>query len=171
PMGTPVTDTKGPPGAPPMRWISCAWAVVANPASASADANNRVLMVMLISLDGARTGPSGAELSFVRKADFRFSPFGFFPASRFWPARCAGAGTAISSGIKADKARDIWGGSADFSMDSFSHRLAVAADMPVLTVLMNRAIADLLPQFLSPAEVEASFAVMGLDTQLIEDGT
>jgi len=56
-------------------------------------------------------------------------------------------------------------------MDSFSHRLAVPADMPVLTVLMNRAIADLLPQFLSPAEVEASFAVIGLDTQLIEDGT
>ena len=56
-------------------------------------------------------------------------------------------------------------------MDSFTHRLAVAADMPALTVLMNRAIADLLPEFLSPAEVEASFAVMGLDTQLIEDGT
>ena len=56
-------------------------------------------------------------------------------------------------------------------MESFTHRLAVAADMPALTVLMNRAIADLLPEFLSPAEVEASFAVMGLDTQLIEDGT
>ena len=56
-------------------------------------------------------------------------------------------------------------------MDSFTHRLAVAEDMPALTVLMNRAIADLLPQFLPPAEVEASFAVMGLDTQLIEDGT
>ena len=56
-------------------------------------------------------------------------------------------------------------------MDSFTSRLAVAADMPALTRLMNRAIADLLPEFLSPAEVEASFAVMGLDTQLIEDGT
>lgn len=56
-------------------------------------------------------------------------------------------------------------------MDSFSHRLAVADDMPALTILMNRAIAGLLPAFLSPAEVEASFAVMGLDTQLIEDGT
>ena len=56
-------------------------------------------------------------------------------------------------------------------MDSFRHRLAVAADMPDLTVLMKRAIADLLPEFLTPAEVEASFAVMGLDTQLIEDGT
>jgi len=56
-------------------------------------------------------------------------------------------------------------------MDSFTHRLAAATDMPVLTVLMNRAIRDLLPEFLPQAEVEASFAVMGLDTQLIEDGT
>jgi GNAT superfamily N-acetyltransferase len=56
-------------------------------------------------------------------------------------------------------------------MDKHTHRLAVAADMPALTVLMNQAIAGLLPQFLSPAEVEASFAVMGLDTQLIADGT
>ena len=56
-------------------------------------------------------------------------------------------------------------------MDKFSHRLAAPDDMPVLTALMNRAIQDLLPEFLSPAEVQASFAVMGLDTQLIEDGT
>jgi GNAT superfamily N-acetyltransferase len=56
-------------------------------------------------------------------------------------------------------------------MDSFTHRLAGSDDMPALTLLMNRAIADLLPEFLSPAEVEASFAVMGLDTQLIADGT
>ncbi len=55
--------------------------------------------------------------------------------------------------------------------DDFRHRLAVAADIPALTALMNRAIAGLLPQFLSPAEVEASFAVMGLDSQLIADGT
>lgn len=56
-------------------------------------------------------------------------------------------------------------------MDNHTHRLAVPADMPALTALMNQAIAGLLPQFLSPAEVEASFAVMGLDTQLIQDGT
>ena len=56
-------------------------------------------------------------------------------------------------------------------MDNFSNRLAVPADMPALTVLMNRSIQELLPQFLPAAEVEASFAVMGLDTQLIEDGT
>jgi GNAT superfamily N-acetyltransferase len=56
-------------------------------------------------------------------------------------------------------------------MDKLSHRLATANDLPALRTLMNAAIAELLPAFLSPAEVEASFAVMGLDTQLIEDGT
>jgi hypothetical protein len=56
-------------------------------------------------------------------------------------------------------------------MDKLTHRLATASDMPALTALMNAAIAGLLPQFLSPDEVKASFAVMGLDTQLIEDGT
>jgi GNAT superfamily N-acetyltransferase len=56
-------------------------------------------------------------------------------------------------------------------MDKRTHRLATAGDMPQLTALMNAAIGGLLPQFLPPAEVEASFAIMGLDTQLIEDGT
>ena len=56
-------------------------------------------------------------------------------------------------------------------MENFSHRLAVPGDMPALTVLMNAAIGGLLPQFLPPAEVEASFSIMGLDTQLIDDGT
>src|ERR1700748_3882729 len=51
------------------------------------------------------------------------------------------------------------------------HRLARADDVPALAALMQRAIPQLLPQFLSPAEVEASFAIMGLDSQLIEDGT
>jgi GNAT superfamily N-acetyltransferase len=52
-----------------------------------------------------------------------------------------------------------------------THRLAVAADMPMLEQLMHAAIRGLLPQFLSPQKVEASFAVMGLDSQLIADGT
>lgn len=56
-------------------------------------------------------------------------------------------------------------------MDKPTHRLATAKDLPELKGLMNAAIAELLPAFLSPAEVEASFAVMGLDTQLIDDGT
>jgi GNAT superfamily N-acetyltransferase len=58
-----------------------------------------------------------------------------------------------------------------FSMDIFGHRLAVPSDREVLTGLMNAAIRDLLPEFLSPEEVEASFAIMGLDTVLIDDGT
>jgi GNAT superfamily N-acetyltransferase len=52
-----------------------------------------------------------------------------------------------------------------------THRLATLEDIPALTRLMQAAIRQLLPQFLSPAEVEASFAVMGLDSQLIADGT
>ena len=56
-------------------------------------------------------------------------------------------------------------------MDILTHRLAVPSDMEALTGLMNAAIRDLLPQFLSLDQVQASFAVMGLDTVLIEDGT
>jgi GNAT superfamily N-acetyltransferase len=56
-------------------------------------------------------------------------------------------------------------------MDILTHRLAAASDMEALTALMNAAIRDLLPAFLPADQVEASFAVMGLDTTLIEDGT
>jgi GNAT superfamily N-acetyltransferase len=54
---------------------------------------------------------------------------------------------------------------------SFAHRLACFDDMQALTGLMQASMRALLPQFLTPAEVQASFAVMGLDSQLIEDGT
>ena len=53
----------------------------------------------------------------------------------------------------------------------FTHRLALPQDMPALKRLMTAAIRELLPQFLTPEKVEASFAVMGVDSQLIEDGT
>jgi len=53
----------------------------------------------------------------------------------------------------------------------FTHRIAKSDDMPALQQLMTAAIRELLPQFLSPEKVEASFAVMGVDSQLIEDGT
>jgi len=52
-----------------------------------------------------------------------------------------------------------------------THRLAVLEDVPVLKPLMDAAIGELLKPFLLPEQVAASFAVMGLDTQLIEDGT
>ena len=50
-------------------------------------------------------------------------------------------------------------------------RLAVRDDIPALTVLMDAAIADLQRDYLDDAQIEASRALMGIDTQLIDDGT
>lgn len=46
---------------------------------------------------------------------------------------------------------------------------ATEADIPALRVLMERAIDELQRAFLSDAEIAASRAVMGLDSQLIAD--
>jgi GNAT superfamily N-acetyltransferase len=54
---------------------------------------------------------------------------------------------------------------------AFTHRLARRDDIAALNPLMAAAIRALLRDFLSPQAVEASFDVMGLDTQLIDDGT
>lgn len=56
-------------------------------------------------------------------------------------------------------------------MTGFTHRTAIEADIPAIAALMARAIDRLQDAFLSPAEVVASKAVMGLDTQLIADRT
>lgn len=53
----------------------------------------------------------------------------------------------------------------------FTHRLATLDDIAVLKPLMDIAIRELLKPVLTPEQVEASFAVMGIDTQLIKDGT
>ena len=53
----------------------------------------------------------------------------------------------------------------------FTHRLAAPADLEALRAVMALAIAELQKGFLSPAQIAASNAVMGLDTQLIADGT
>ena len=53
----------------------------------------------------------------------------------------------------------------------FTHRIATAADLDALRDVMARAIAELQKGFLSAAQIAASRAVMGLDTQLIADGT
>ncbi|OYW24939.1 MAG: GNAT family N-acetyltransferase [Caulobacter sp. 12-67-6] len=50
-------------------------------------------------------------------------------------------------------------------------RLARPEDMPALSALMNAAISELLTPFLPPEGVKASFEIMGLDSQLIADGT
>lgn len=54
---------------------------------------------------------------------------------------------------------------------SLTHRLARREDIPALTRLMDAAIAELLKPYLDEAQIAASRLIMGLDTQLIEDGT
>ena len=50
-------------------------------------------------------------------------------------------------------------------------RLAVSADVQSLTALMDAAIAELQRDFLDDAQIQSSRAIMGIDTQLIDDGT
>ena len=52
-----------------------------------------------------------------------------------------------------------------------THRLATRDDVATLKPLMHAAIGELLKPFLTPEAVAASYSVMGLDTQLIDDGT
>jgi GNAT superfamily N-acetyltransferase len=54
---------------------------------------------------------------------------------------------------------------------ALSIRLATRADLERLRALMDRAIGELQSDVLTPEQVAASRAVMGLDTQLIDDGT
>ena len=53
----------------------------------------------------------------------------------------------------------------------FTSRLAVTADVPALSDLMDAAIRELQRGFLDDAQIEASRAIMGIDAQLIDDGT
>ncbi len=52
-----------------------------------------------------------------------------------------------------------------------SHRLATLGDLKVLSVVMDAAIAELQEGFLTPEQVESSRTIMGIDTQLVKDGT
>ena len=45
------------------------------------------------------------------------------------------------------------------------------ADTPALTALMDAAISELQRGFLDDAQIASSRAIMGIDTQLIDDGT
>lgn len=56
-------------------------------------------------------------------------------------------------------------------MKPFVHRRAEAADTPAIATLMRAAIGKLQRGFLTPEQIAASRAIMGLDTQLIADGT
>lgn len=53
----------------------------------------------------------------------------------------------------------------------FTYRVAAESDLEALDQLIERAIASLQDDFLSPEQVKASRLVMGLDTQLVRDGT
>lgn len=53
----------------------------------------------------------------------------------------------------------------------FRHRWARREDLPALKALMDAAIGELQKPFLTPEQVASSRMTMGLDTQLIEDGT
>lgn len=54
--------------------------------------------------------------------------------------------------------------------DRYQVRLASRADVAALHALMKGAIETHLKAFLSPEQVAASHEIMGLDTQLIDDG-
>lgn len=54
---------------------------------------------------------------------------------------------------------------------TFTIRIATSQDIPAIAVLMDRAIGQLQSPFLTPEQIEASRLSMGLDTQLIDDGT
>lgn len=52
-----------------------------------------------------------------------------------------------------------------------TYRLARLEDVAALRILMDAAISKLQKPFLSESQIAASRNIMGLDTQLIEDGT
>ena len=56
-------------------------------------------------------------------------------------------------------------------MPEFTHRIARPDDLDALREVMRRSIERLQDDFLSPEQVAASHKVMGLDAQLVLDGT
>ena len=54
---------------------------------------------------------------------------------------------------------------------TLTHRLASREDLEALRALMDAAIAELQKPFLDAQQVASSRTIMGLDTQLIDDGT
>lgn len=54
---------------------------------------------------------------------------------------------------------------------NFTHRLANGEDLEKLRSLMDLAIGELQKGFLTEAEIASSRSIMGIDTQLIKDGT
>jgi GNAT superfamily N-acetyltransferase len=59
----------------------------------------------------------------------------------------------------------------EMSNVALQHRLARREGLPALTELMDAAIDGLQKPYLSDAQIAASRKIMGLDTQLVVDGT
>ena len=55
--------------------------------------------------------------------------------------------------------------------DDFATRIATLVDLDALHAVMARSIGQLQSSYLTPEQVAASHKVMGLDTQLVKDGT
>jgi len=54
---------------------------------------------------------------------------------------------------------------------ALTHRLATRDDLPLLTPLVDASIDELQKDYLSEEQIRSGRAIMGLDTQLIDDGT
>ncbi len=54
---------------------------------------------------------------------------------------------------------------------ALAHRIATAEDAPALEAVMAAAIGELQKGFLTPEQIASSRMIMGLDRQLIADGT
>jgi GNAT superfamily N-acetyltransferase len=55
--------------------------------------------------------------------------------------------------------------------DALRDRLATESDIEALARLVDAAITELQAPFLSPAQIESSRTIMGVDTLLVRDGT
>lgn len=55
--------------------------------------------------------------------------------------------------------------------NNLSHRLATIDDVPRLRVIVNDAIGVLQAPYLTPDQITSCRAIMGVDIQLVEDGT
>ena len=50
-------------------------------------------------------------------------------------------------------------------------RVATIDDVPAMREIMDAAIVELQRGVLTPQQIESSKAIMGIDTQLVDDGT
>src|SRR5690348_8274139 len=83
-------------------------------------------------------------------------------ASRSAIRKCTEQSTrASTSGTSKDTER----------VGGFTHRVATLDDLDALREVMRRSIESLQTDFLTPEQVRVSHAVMGLDSQLVRDGT